>query len=92
MSKSGAAESNSSENNQSNRNEKAKSSFVRLVGFTVALVLAVAAYILIPPESLDKSGQVIAGLSHTGRVVVAIAVLIAILWVTEALSCLWAAL
>jgi sodium-dependent dicarboxylate transporter 2/3/5 len=85
MSKSAATECNPPENNQSNRNDKAKSSFVRLIGFTLALVLAVAAYILIPPESLDKSGQVIAGLSHTGRVVVAIAVLIAILWVTEAL-------
>ncbi len=85
MGKSGATECNPPENNQSNRDEKAKSSFIRLIGFTVALVLAVAAYILIPPESLDKSGQIIGGLSHTGRVVVAIAVLIATLWVTEAL-------
>ena len=85
MSKSQASEYNPPENNQSSGNDKTKSSFVRLLGFTIAIVLAVTAYILIPPESLDKTGQIIAGLSHTGRVVVAIAVLIAILWVTEAL-------
>jgi len=51
----------------------------------LALVLAAIAFLVVPAESLDAAGQVIAGLSRTGRAVVAVAVLMATLWVTAAL-------
>ncbi|MHC4395824.1 MAG: SLC13 family permease [Planctomycetota bacterium] len=83
MSNGQASECNSSENLHKNKDGEVKSG--RWIGLTIALVLAVVAYIVIPTESLDEAGEVVGGLSHTGRAVVAIAVLIATLWVTEAL-------
>lgn len=56
-----------------------------LVGFILALILAAAVYLLIPAESLNEEGEIIGGLSHPGRAVAAGAVLMAVLWVTEAL-------
>jgi solute carrier family 13 (sodium-dependent dicarboxylate transporter), member 2/3/5 len=55
------------------------------IGLILAPILALLAYVFMPSESLNESGEVVAGLSHNGRAVVAIAVLMATLWVTEAL-------
>ncbi|MHC4357039.1 MAG: anion permease, partial [Planctomycetota bacterium] len=62
-----------------------RSNRVRPAYILLAVVLAVVAFLIIPAESPDSTGQVIAGLSHTGRAVVAVAVLMATLWVTAAL-------
>ena len=51
----------------------------------LASVLALVVYLLIPAESRDAAGDVIGGLSHSGRAVAAVGVLMAVLWVTEAL-------
>ena len=64
---------------------KAKSGRGRWIGLALGIVLALFAYILIPAESRGQAGEVVGGLSHSGRAVVAIAVLMATLWVTEAL-------
>jgi len=55
------------------------------IGLILAPILAMLAYVFLPSESLNESGEVVRGLSHNGRAVVAIAVLMATLWVTEAL-------
>lgn len=55
------------------------------IGLILAPILALLAYVFLPSESLNESGDVVAGLSHNGRAVVAVAVLMATLWVTEAL-------
>ena len=62
-----------------------KSSSVRWRYIPLALVLAVIAFLIVPAESLNSTGDVVAGLSYTGRAVVAVAVLMATLWVTAAL-------
>ena len=64
---------------------KAKSGRGRWIGLALGIVLALFAYILIPAESRGQAGEVVGGLSHSGRAVVAIAVLMTTLWVTEAL-------
>lgn len=64
---------------------KAKSGRLHLIGLAIGLILAVVSFLLIPTEVLGQNGEVVSGLSHTGRAVVAIAVLMATLWVTEAL-------
>lgn len=56
-----------------------------LIGFALAVIFAVIIYILIPSESLDEKGEIVGGLSHSGRATAAVAVLMATLWVTEAL-------
>ena len=62
-----------------------RSEGVRWGYILLALVLAAVAFVIVPAESLDSTGEVIAGLSYTGRAVVAVAVLMATLWVTAAL-------
>ncbi len=64
---------------------KTQSERVRLRRIPLAVVLAILAFLLIPAESSDSTGQVVAGLSGTGRAVVAVAALMATLWVTAAL-------
>jgi sodium-dependent dicarboxylate transporter 2/3/5 len=64
---------------------KPQSDRVRPGRICLAVALAVITFLIVPAESLDSTGQVIAGLSNTGRAVVAVAVLMAILWVTAAL-------
>ena len=64
---------------------QAKSEGVRWGYILLALVLATVAFLIVPAESLDSTDKVIAGLSHTGRAVIAIAVLMATLWVAAAL-------
>ena len=73
------------EEHSNNTVTKPQSDRVRLGRISLAIVLAVIAFLLVPAESLDSAGQVIAGLSNTGRAVVAVAVLMALLWVTAAL-------
>ncbi len=51
----------------------------------LALVLAAITFLVVPVESLDSTGEVIAGLSYPGRAIVAIAIFMATLWVTGAL-------
>ena len=48
-------------------------------------MLALIVYWLIPAESFDEAGELIGGLSHPGRAVAAVGILMATLWVTEAL-------
>jgi len=62
-----------------------KSNSVRWGYISLALVLAAIAFLIVPAESSNSTGQVIAGLSYTGRAVVAIAILMATLWVSAAL-------
>ncbi len=57
---------------------------VRLDRILLAIILALMAFVFVPAESSDSMGH-IAGLSNSGRAVVAVAVLMAILWVTAAL-------
>ena len=64
---------------------QAKSEGVRWGYILLALVLAAVAFMIVPAESLDSTAEVIAGLSYTGRAVIAIAILMATLWVTAAL-------
>jgi len=64
---------------------QAKSEGVRWGYILLALVLAAVAFLIVPAESLNSTDEVIAGLSYTGRAVIAIAVLMATLWVTTAL-------
>jgi sodium-dependent dicarboxylate transporter 2/3/5 len=58
---------------------------VRLGRIPLAIAAAIVVFLLIPSESLDLTGQVVSGLSVTGRAVAAVAILMAILWVTAAL-------
>jgi sodium-dependent dicarboxylate transporter 2/3/5 len=57
----------------------------RWLGLILAPLLALLAYYLIPAESFDEAGELLGGLSRTGRVVAAVGTLMAVLWVTEAL-------
>jgi len=57
----------------------------RWIGLTLSPILALIVYGLIPVESLSEAGEVMGGLSQTGRVVAGVGVLMATLWVTEAL-------
>lgn len=66
------------------KNQKANVSR-RWISIGLALILAAVVYIVIPAESLNEQGKVIGGLGHAGRAVAAVAVLMATLWVTEAL-------
>ena len=50
-----------------------KSSSVRWRYIPLALVLAVIAFLIVPAESLNSTGDMVAGLSYTGRAVVAVA-------------------
>jgi len=63
-----------------------KSNSVRWGYISLALVLAAIAFLIVPAESSNSTGQVIAGLSYTGRAVVAIAILMATLWVIRGSS------
>ena len=58
---------------------------VRWGYIALALVLGASAFLIIPAESLNSAGEVTAGLSSTGRAILAIAVLMATLWITAAL-------
>lgn len=62
-----------------------QSDHVRFGRIGLAIILAILVFLLVPAESLDSTGQVISGLSNTGRIVMAVAVLMAILWVTAAI-------
>ncbi|MBL7187844.1 MAG: anion permease [Phycisphaerae bacterium] len=64
---------------------QAKSEGVRWGYILPAVVLAAIAFLIVPAESLNSAAEVIAGLSYTGRAVIAIAILMATLWVTAAL-------
>lgn len=55
------------------------------IGLVLAPLLAAAVYVLIPAASYNDAGEVIAGLPHAGRAVAAVGILMATLWVTEAL-------
>jgi sodium-dependent dicarboxylate transporter 2/3/5 len=57
----------------------------RWLGLVLAPILALITYWLIPGESLDDAGRIIGGLPHAGRAVAAVGILMASLWVTEAL-------
>ena len=58
---------------------------VRWGYIALALVLGAVAFLIIPAESLNSAGEVTAGLSSTGRAILAIAVFMATLWITAAL-------
>lgn len=58
---------------------------VRWGRIPLAVALAIIAFLLVPTESLNSAGEVVGGLSHSGRAVVAVAVLMAMLWITAAL-------
>lgn len=60
-------------------------STVRLAYIPLALVLAVIVFLIVPGESFNATGEVTSGLSSPGRAVLAIAVLMAALWVCAAL-------
>ncbi|HEX7010176.1 MAG TPA: DASS family sodium-coupled anion symporter [Phycisphaeraceae bacterium] len=55
------------------------------IGLILAPTLAAAAYLAIPPETRDAAGQLTSGLPHDGRIVAALGLFMAVLWVTEAL-------
>ena len=54
-------------------------------GLTAGPILAALAYVLIPEAVVDADGEVVSGLSEGGRAVAATGVLMAVLWLTEAL-------
>ena len=58
---------------------------VRLIGLIGGPTLAALVYLLLPAAELDPSGELIGGLSHAGRSVGALLVLMATWWVTEAI-------
>ncbi|NQV35247.1 MAG: DASS family sodium-coupled anion symporter [Phycisphaeraceae bacterium] len=62
-----------------------KSGTVRWRYIILALVLGTIAFLIMPGESLNSTGEVISGLSYPGRAVVAIAIFMATLWVCAAL-------
>ena len=57
--------------NSSNTVTKTQSERIRLSRIALAIVLAIVVFVLVPAESLDSAVQVIAGLSDSGRAVVA---------------------
>ena len=65
--------------------DKTANMYRRWIGIVLALILAVVVYVLIPTETFNEKGELIGGLSGPGRAVAAVAVLMATLWVTEAL-------
>ncbi len=54
-------------------------------GLIAGPILAALAYVLIPEAVVDADGEVVSGLSEGGRAVAATGVLMAVLWLTEAL-------
>ncbi len=54
-------------------------------GLAAAPVLAAAVYLLIPGAVVGADGEVVSGLSTAGRAVAAVGVLMAVLWLTQAL-------
>jgi len=62
-----------------------KSNAVRLGTILLAIVLGAIVFLMIPVESLNSAGEVIGGLSFSGRAVAAIAIFMATLWVSTAL-------
>jgi di/tricarboxylate transporter len=62
-----------------------RSNTVRWRYIVLALVLGTIAFLLMPGETLNSTGEVISGLSYPGRAVVAIAIFMATLWVCAAL-------
>jgi len=73
------------ENRGGDASDDAKSRSVRWTGLPVALILALIVFLVIPAESLSPTGDVVGGLAYPGRAVVSIAVMMALLWVSEAL-------
>ena len=59
--------------------------FVVAAGLVGAPVLAVLVYLAIPAAVVDADGEIVSGLSDGGRAVAAVGVLMAVLWLTEAL-------
>ncbi|HNQ22093.1 MAG TPA: SLC13 family permease [Phycisphaerae bacterium] len=59
--------------------------FVRWLGLLGAPLLAVVVYLLIPAARFEADGKIAAGLTQPGRAVAAVGILMAVLWVTEAL-------
>jgi len=57
----------------------------RWIGLIGAPILAGAVYLMIPPAAVDAEGQIVAGLEQPGRAVAAVGILMAVLWITEAL-------
>ncbi len=57
----------------------------RWIGLVLAPVLAALVYSIIPAQTVDQAGAVGGGLLQPGRAVAAVGVLMAVLWVTEAL-------
>ena len=55
------------------------------IGLWLGPLLGVAIYLLVPSLSEEAAGETAASLSHSGRAVLSVAVLMAVLWVTEAL-------
>lgn len=62
-----------------------QSSQVRWGFIVLALVLGVVTYLLVPDESVDSTGKILSGLSSPGRAVLAVAIVMATLWVSAAL-------
>ncbi len=54
-------------------------------GLIAGPILAALAYVLLPEAVVDADGEVVSGLSEGGRAVAATGVLMAVLWLTEAL-------
>ena len=76
---------NPSKDIRNNKLRNTESNHLRWISLPISVILALFTYMLIPSESVGEMGEVIGGLSHAGRAVVAVAVLMATLWVTEAL-------
>jgi len=57
----------------------------RWVGLVLAPVLALIVYALLPEKTAGQAGQAVIGLDHAGRAVAAVGMLMAVLWITEAL-------
>jgi len=58
---------------------------VRLGYIALALILGTITFLVVPAESVNSEGEVIAGLSSTGRAILAIAIVMATLWISAAL-------
>lgn len=58
---------------------------VAWAGLALGPVLAVAAYLLLPIGRADAAGQLVSGLSNSGRATAAVATLMAVWWLTEAI-------
>lgn len=58
---------------------------LRKIGLSLGPLAAVAIYFVLPAAQLDPSGMVASGLSHTGRLTLAIGAWLAVWWMTEAI-------